>query len=115
MAKRQGTRQRHEGARQGEGAEEAQVSWRSTPLPRDWKRTVARIKQRDPYCVECLAIGRYTLTTDIHHVGDPADHSDANLVGLCAWHHGRHTSAKANASRVRVTQRREQEKHPGLL
>jgi hypothetical protein len=90
------------------------MGWRSTPLPPDWPAIVKRIKARDPLCVMCLAIGRQTPTTDIDHIGDPSDHRDEMLRGLCAWHHGKRTSKQANAKRKRVTQRYPKETHPGF-
>jgi len=91
------------------------MGWRSAPLPPDWAAIVKRIKARDPYCVMCLAIGRKTITTDIDHINGNDDHSDANLRGLCAWHHGRKTSKQANAARGRVRQSRDKERHPGIV
>lgn len=90
------------------------MAWRSTPLPKDWPRIRARIRERDPYCVECLKHGRRTPTTDVHHLGDRDDHRDEMLEGVCDWHHKRLTSAQANAARKPVRQRRDAEKHPGL-
>lgn len=62
----------------------------------------------------CLAVGRYTRSEEVDHVGDHNDHRDSNLRGLCKWHHARRTSAQGNAAQVRVTQRYPKEKHPGL-
>lgn len=94
------------------------MSWRSVPLPRDWPAITKRILERDGY--RCTAIRSDDTrcpqrATDVHHVGDENDHSDANLMSMCGWHHDRLTAAKANAARVRKTTRFPSEKHPGLL
>lgn len=108
-------------------------SWRTAPLPHDWPATRTRIKQRDgQHCtwIYTQPDGGHPLmpgasthpdrctwrAKDVDHIGDPADHSDANLRALCSWHHKRRTARQANAAKVSIpTQKRPPEKHPGLL
>ncbi len=90
------------------------TSWRTSPLPKGWKAIVERIKKRDPWCVMCLEVGKHTPTYTADHIGRNDVHEDWNLRGLCKWHHGKRTSAQANAARKRVSQKRPPEKHPGL-
>jgi hypothetical protein len=92
--------------------------WRTQPLPKDWPQIRKRVLERDGYrCRMIHANGKrcHDKATDVHHTGDNNDHRDEMLVSVCDWHHKRLTSRQANDARVRVTQKREPEKHPGLL
>lgn len=95
---------------------------RSTPLPKGWHRTRARILRRDGRACQ------WPLTTS-GACGEPAnqvdhivpasqggsDHDD-NLQALCPYHHkiktGREASASAHAKPPR---QRPAETHPGLI
>jgi hypothetical protein len=107
-------------------------SWRTAPLPKDWPTTRRRILGRDDrHCtwIETLPDGGHPLApgaadhphrcalgaNQVDHIGDPDDHSDANLRALCAWHHGHRTALQGNAAHPPgPTLRRESEPHPGL-
>ena len=90
------------------------TSWRTAPRPKGWKRIRGGILRRDPICVLC----HMAASTDADHIGDPNDHSDANLRGLCGPCHRERTSAQAVAVRMRNaaanSRTRMPPKHPGL-
>lgn len=78
------------------------VAWagshRRRQLPRGWShRIVPRILRRDPICTVCRA----ALSTEVHHTGDPHDHSDENLAGVCTNCHRAETLAQARTARTR--------------
>lgn len=98
-------------------------SWRTAPLPANWKALRERVLFRDGRrCQgEGDGIGRVcgAEATDVDHVV-PASQGGTddldNLQSLCRWHHRRKTgheggtaAAAANPSRVRRPER-----HPGL-
>ena len=88
------------------------TSWRTAPRPKGWKRIRGDILRRDPICVLC----RVAASTDADHIGDPTDHSEANLRGLCGPCHRSRTAQQAVAARRHKTGRaRAPRKHPGLL
>lgn len=51
--------------------------------------------------------------TDVDHIGDPHDHSLANLRLLCSAHHDRRTSAQGLAAK-RAKAARNVERHPAF-
>ncbi|MFE3122348.1 HNH endonuclease [Streptomyces hydrogenans] len=95
---------------------------RSTPLPKGWHRTRARILRRDEHsCRNELVAGGIC--------GEPANHVDhivpahlggtddeSNLQALCEWHHNHKTGREASAvAHARPPRARPAEPHPGLL
>jgi hypothetical protein len=91
---------------------------RRAELPPEWEPVIRpRILKRDEYRCRWIDNGQRCTqpATDVDHKGDKHDHSDRNLRALCAWHHGKRTSEQGNAARVRVSNRRAAERHPGLL
>lgn len=73
-------------------------SSRRAELPPDWSsRIVPRILRRDPLCTICSL----ALSTDVHHTGDPHDHSDEVLAGVCRACHDAETQKQAAAARQR--------------
>lgn len=91
---------------------------RRAELPTDWDSAVRpRILARDGYQCAWLDGGvRCTQrATDVDHIGDKNDHSDANLRAICRWHHGKRTAQQGNAARKRVSEKRRPEPHPGLI
>ena len=85
-------------------------SARRDSLPPGWHAIRRRILARDHHrCVLCGA-----PASEVDHVGDRHDHSDANLRSLCTPHHARRSSAQGNAARWAVRARRPPEQHPGL-
>lgn len=79
-------------------------STRRRTLPRGWSSNIQpRILRRDGH--RCQAPehdprcdGR---ATEVDHIGDRLDHSDANLRSLNHWCHLRYTLAQAQAARTR--------------
>ncbi|MDG4768842.1 hypothetical protein, partial [Solwaraspora sp. WMMD792] len=77
--------------------------WRTAPLPRGWRtRIVPRILRRDRTCTlrtHC----RGAQSTEVDHIGDPEDHGDHNLRGVCSRCHAHRTgqqgAAASNAAR----------------
>ncbi|MFE0039427.1 HNH endonuclease [Streptomyces sp. NPDC059015] len=91
-----------------------QDSNRRAELPADWyTRIRPLILARDGHA--CQSCGR--LATDVDHIGDKHDHRLENLQALCSRCHMRKTSRQGNLSpnRVKVTEARDMERHPGLM
>lgn len=90
---------------------------RTSPLPKGWASIRMGVLARDGHrCTTILADGtrcRYKAT-EVHHLGSADDHRPEMLTAICKWHHKKETARQANAAKVRVTQRRQPEKHPGL-
>lgn len=93
------------------------TAWRTAPLPRGWATRIRpRILRRDPTCTlrtHCWG----AASTEVDHIGDPTDHSDENLRGVCKACHAHRTgqqgAAAANANRPRRL-RPTDGRHPGL-
>ncbi len=93
-------------------------SARRDGLPRWWPVTVRRILARDPVCrcpgcPKCATWGTerghtncIRASTDCDHIGDPTDHRDENLRGMCSPCHNHRSSRQgleARAERKRPT------------
>jgi 5-methylcytosine-specific restriction enzyme A len=63
-------------------------------LPPDWDRRRRTVLARDPIC-KC----GNALSTEVHHIGDPHDHSLDELEGICAQCHREETQRQAQAAR----------------
>ena len=87
-------------------------SWRTAPLPRDWKRIRAKVLRRDGGL--CQWPGCTEPATDVDHMGDPNDHRLEMLQSLCGWHHRRKTATEAGRSYRPPSSKRPPEKHPGI-
>lgn len=88
-------------------------SQRRAELPPGWSsRIVPRILQRDPTCRLQLR-GCTNVSTEVDHIGDKHDHSDANLRGLCHPCHAKRTHEQSLAARP--SRRRPAERHPGVM
>jgi len=107
----------------GEDMSDRPPSWatstRRSRLPADWSTRRIRVLRRDAYKCRarnedeslCLAPAR-----DVDHIERGDDHDYANLQALCVWHHARKTAAEGAAARLpRPSQRREPQRHPGLV
>lgn len=92
------------------------MSWRTSPLPKDWPRRRLRALERDGHRCTVVTEGKRCTAkaSDVHHIGDPTDHRLENLGSICAWHHKKETSAQANRARKRLTQKHPTERHPGI-
>lgn len=87
-------------------------------LPPDWGRTRRRILRRDPHCT-LQDRGCTQVSTEVDHIGDPDEHHDSNLRGVCHPCHTKRTARQAAAGRAEARARRPRnrptEPHPGLL
>jgi len=91
------------------------TSWRHAPLPADWPRIRQRVLKRDGYRCRLQLPGCLGRATEVHHVGSPDDHGDANLASGCKPCHATETG-RANARRLfRAPRRRAPEPHPGMV
>ena len=95
-------------------------STRRQKTPSNWARIRQQILERDGHrCTHVDQAGRCGQpATDVDHirpVSQGGTDSPANLRSLCRWHHNRKSSAEGNAARWRYRDRREPERHPGLL
>lgn len=73
-----------------------QGSTRRAQLPPGWSsRIVPRILARDPICTICSV----HLSREVHHVGNPHDHSDEALAGVCVACHKAATAQQAAQAR----------------
>lgn len=96
------------------------TSARTTPLPPNWQSQIRpRILARDNRACTWLTNGVRCNqpATDVDHIGDPADHSDANLRALCSPHHRRRSASQGGtaAAAKRLPRTRPTEAHPGLI
>ncbi|TMS00177.1 HNH endonuclease [Nonomuraea basaltis] len=95
------------------------TSARTVPLPKGWGVIRKRILKRDGFVCTWIDGGMRCSVpaTDVDHIGDPADHSEANLRSLCQPHHRRRSSAQGGraAQAKKIPRKRRQEAHPGLL
>ena len=60
-----------------------------------WRKIRNRYIKSHPLCEECLAAGRVTAATEVHHklpLGKGGTHDDANLMSLCKSCHSRITA-----------------------
>ena len=93
-------------------------STRKARLPKGWDAKRARILKRDRYQCRIVLPGCTGRATDVDHIKAGDDHSDGNLQAACSWCHGRKSAAEGAAARKArgyVTQRRQRERHPGLV
>lgn len=99
-------------------------STRRDGLPRWWPVTQRRIIARDPVCkcpgcIKCSMMHKWCrrASTDADHVGDPTDHRDRNLRGLCSPCHDKRSSEQGNEAKRPPLGRFGQppEAHPGSL
>ncbi len=96
---------------------------RRDELPPGWRTIIRpRILRRDGYRCTWVTEGERceAQATDVDHIDRGNDHRDENLASVCAWHHGRKSSAEGLAARAararyRPTNRRPSEAHPGLI
>lgn len=92
------------------------TEWRTTPLPKGWRARIRpRILKRDPTCklrTHCYG----AASVEVDHIGDNADHDDANLRGVCKECHAHRTGQQGAAASIaaRPTRQRPAPRHPGL-
>lgn len=73
---------------------------RRSELPPGWShRIVPRILRRDPVCTLGIVCQSRALSTEVHHTGDPHDHSDEALAGACHDCHMAETNRQAAEGR----------------
>jgi hypothetical protein len=94
------------------------TSRRTSPRPIGWKKIRLAILGRDGYrCTwidEATGLRCEAQATDVDHIGDNDDHSEANLRSLCGWHHDKRTGAQASAARWSRRPQPTKRPHPGL-
>jgi hypothetical protein len=84
------------------------VEWRSSPLPRDWKKRRAVVLRRDPVCKLC----NVAPAVEVDHARGARDHSIESLRGVCTPCHRTRTGRQGMEARRRRGWR---ESHPGDL
>lgn len=95
-------------------------STRSKRLPPNWSELRAKVFSIASFrCQATMRDGTRCTDqgTDVDHIEPGDNHDLSNLQLLCRWHHNKKSSAEGNKSptRKRVSERRPQERHPGLL
>jgi 5-methylcytosine-specific restriction endonuclease McrA len=92
-------------------------STRKQRLPSQWQTIRRQILERDSYrCTVIKPDGSrcWDPAGEVDHIIPNDDNSPANLAAICSWHHRRKSSIEGNAARLRPTNRRPPEPHPGL-
>ena len=62
------------------------------PSGRAWKRIRDSYAAEHPVCEQCMAVGRYVKTAEIHHklpLAEGGTHDRRNLIALCKECHAR--------------------------
>jgi hypothetical protein len=105
------------------------MSWTSTrDLPPGWSKIRAQVLQAQPACQLAYPDSWPTQThlascagtsTEVDHIGDPADHRLVNLRGVCTECHARRTSEQARAAveaqHAKLTNPVHNQPHPAFL
>lgn len=97
-------------------------SWRSSPLPANWRSIREAVFERDGRrCTELVdGVQCSSAASECDHLGSESDHSMQNLTSLCTFHHRRKSARQANAAalarrrEIRGRLRRPEERHPGM-
>lgn len=88
----------------------AQKPWassdRRSELPSDWNRRVRTVLRRnelhnDGLCQDGRVCGGLSLAREVHHPGDPSDHTVDQLEAVCAACHAASTNRQAIDARSR--------------
>lgn len=79
--------------------------WYGLPIWRDRLRPNQLLKE--PFCFECLRIGRRTRATVVDHVKPHRGEwmlfvDETNLQSLCKWHHDQKTMRELNEKRAKI-------------
>ncbi len=93
-------------------------STRSKRLPPNWSQLREKVISRASHrCESNMKDGSRCTDkgTDVDHINPGDDHSLENLQLLCTWHHGKKSSREGNTARVRLSEKRPKESHPGLV
>lgn len=86
------------------------MSWRTKPLPKDWRKRRRRILDRDPVCRVCRA----RPSTQVDHVQPSGSDEDWNLRGICNECHKAKTALEGvTAQGNGPLRKRQPEPHPG--
>jgi 5-methylcytosine-specific restriction protein A len=95
------------------------TSKRRDELPSDWTTRRVRVLRRDSYKCQArdsLGVLCGAPANQVDHIEPGNDHSYENLRSLCRWHHARKSYAEgAAARRPHPRQRREPERHSGMI
>lgn len=81
-----------------------QGSTRRARLPKDWPTIRARILERDGHRCTKITDGQRCANeaTDVDHIINGDDHSDANLHALCDPHHRAKTASEGGQASARA-------------
>jgi 5-methylcytosine-specific restriction endonuclease McrA len=74
-----------------------------------------RVLRRDGHRCQIKGPGCTGIATDVDHIGDRHDHSEANLRAVCGWCHRQRSAAQGHARQRALKQARKRppERHPG--
>lgn len=89
------------------------MSWRLSPLPRDWKRRRLRVLIRDRWRCRIRGPKCTGRASEVDHIDRRDDHRYRNLRAACSTCHGSRTGLQAQAAGV--ARFRPREPHPGVL
>lgn len=95
-----------------------ETSNRREHLPPDWPaRRIARLELDGWRCTALMRDGTRCTerATDVDHHRGRDHHELADLRSLCSWHHDRKSSREGAAARQALRERRQPERHPGLI
>lgn len=90
---------------------------RNTRLPNDWNTRRQRVFKRDGYVCQLAYEGCTYDAEECDHVINNDDHTLSNLQSVCGSCHSIKSSLEGQAAmrKQRAMEKREKEKHPGLL
>jgi len=94
------------------------TSTRKQRLPSNWAALRAIVMKNAQYICQATMKDGSRCTdkgTDVDHIEPGDNHDLANLQLLCQWHHNKKSSREGNTARVRHTEKRPPESHPGIL
>lgn len=90
---------------------------RSRRVPSNWRAIRKRILWRDQCMCQIVDDGCLFRATEVDHIVNNDDHSDANLRAVCAPCHKNKTKREARVGIIKANQRgkRPIDPHPGAI
>ena len=71
---------------------------------RNWRQLSIHIRNKEPFCRECLKMGKYTPSECVDHIdNDPSNNNENNLQALCWSCHSRKTAREKGGWKRRET------------